>query len=249
MGTFVAAAVVRLGMELPAPSKPIASGKWFLAILVLYGGAFYLANCRSRPFSTLGWSILTVFALLTVGGVVWGSRCSSSMESSDMPDAFTCPHCESALELPAAPSARPFLCARCGALLPNPDQPEAAPAVEPDPLLVHVVDDEDVRSWHPAVYQAVAVLGVMGTFVAAAVARLGMELLAPGGSLSSGYGLLASLCLYGVAFYLANCRSRPFSTLGWSILTVFALLTVGLVLGVVALSVWGIATLVKHGII
>lgn len=79
MGTFVAAAVVRLGMELPAPSKPIASGKWFLAILVLYGGAFYLANCRSRPFSTLGWSILTVFALLTVGLVlgvvalsVWG---------------------------------------------------------------------------------------------------------------------------------------------------------------------------------
>jgi hypothetical protein len=118
--------------------------------------------------------------------------------------------------------------------------------------VARAIDDDGIRLWDRREFQCVVVLGLMGTFVASMLVWIGLDLISPGGPVSAqnrmGIGFLVSLGLYCFAFYLVTWRARPYSSAGWIILTVLALLAFGVILALVAISVWMLAMLVKRGL-
>ena len=142
-----------------------------------------------------------------------------------MVGAFTCPHCDAALELPPATPTQAVLCPCCEGLLPNPAH-EVQAAAEGRPLLARVVDEDALRSPDSKEIGCIAGLGAIGVLAAAVLFWSFIEVFAGstpiGGLTALAVGLVAAISLYIFGYLLALQRRRPASFIGQAILILFA---------------------------
>lgn len=143
--------------------------------------------------------------------------------------ALTCPHCETALTLPADAPARRILCPRCQRTLPHPERPDDD---APGELIVAIVPD--VVTWLQLAerhFTALAILGIVGilpVWVVLAVPLLMSDL--PPGAVACVFMTVPLLHLF--ATRLARQEQRAAArTLGWLIVLLFALLGVAAAFG------------------